>query len=140
MDRRRKRKVISKVIGVAIQFLGVTLAMLALCTDLDVSADSEKAATFLVVGFITGVIIVGIGLIVEDTRRLKRRLFPAGIVVLAIMYSVCEKAFGRLAQLARNSYILSQDCKQCGASTYKTAQKKYDEFSRQYDEYPSRRR
>lgn len=130
MDKKRKRKVISKVIGVVIQFLGVTLAVLALCTDLDVSADSEKAATFLIVGFISGVIIVGIGLIIEDTRRLKRRLFPAGIVVLAIVYGFCDKVFGWLAYLAKQCYSFRQDCKYFKVSTYKAAQEEYDEFSK----------
>lgn len=131
MNRRKeKRLTISKIVGTVIQFIGVFITMLSLCTDLDVSADSDKAARFMIIGIVVGALIVVLGLIIEDTRRLKRRLFPAGIVVLALIYGVCNKAFGLLAYIAKQCYTFRQDCKHYKVSTYKAAQKKYDEFSK----------
>lgn len=124
-QRKRSKKgtvSVGQVLGLIFKGIGVFCILLTLCIDYDVSDSvavafqaQVKLAAISIVSFL-------LDFVVSDTRRVKRVIFPAGVVILAWIYSILH----RIMSFPRYCYLIK---KKCGTyrETYGQCQDIFDE-------------
>ena len=124
-QRKRSKKgtvSVGQVLGLIFKGIGVFCILLTLCIDYDVSDSMEavfqaqvKLAAISAASFL-------LDFVISDTRRLRRVMFPAVVVILAWIYSVLHK----ILSFPRYCYAIK---KKCGTykETYSQCQDIFDE-------------